>query len=137
MQYFARIAKANGRVIEVWSYEENASEDKEQSKIPINREEPRGAYDLDITNHAQKDEITTSLFYNGETNTFTEYPKGYVPPEPEPSLEEQLAALKEENQTLMLAIAEQYEKQLAAEENQQIIMLAIAELYETQTSAAL
>lgn len=136
MQYLARIAKTNGRVIELWVYEKNAEDESKQSKRPIDRETSGGAYDLDITEHEQKNEISPSLFYNDETNTFSEYPKGYVPPLPAPSLEEQLDALKAENQTLMLAIAEQYEKQLAAEENQQIIMMAIAELYETQTSAA-
>ena len=123
---YAIVKKSNMHVIEVCtSFEE----------ITFNEDEPMMA--IDITDHVQKQLVKELYYYNDETNTFSEYPKGYIPPEPEPSLEEQLAALKEENQTLMLAIAEQYEKQLAAEENQQIIMLAIAELYETQTSAAL
>lgn len=40
-----------------------------------------------------------------------------------------------DNQTVMLAIADLYERQLAAEESQQTIMMAIAELYEMQTGA--
>ena len=123
---YARVVKRNSKVTQIWQ----GTEEQCEPEYAL-------GYDVDITNHAQKDEIAFGWYHDNETNTFSEYPKGYIPPEPEPSLEEQLAALKEENQTLMLAIAEQYEKQLAAEENQQIIMLAIAELYETQTSAAL
>lgn len=41
----------------------------------------------------------------------------------------------QQNEVLMLALAEQYEKNLVIEENQQTIMLAIADLYESQNNA--
>lgn len=47
-----------------------------------------------------------------------------------------LAGLQNGSEITMLAIADLYERQLAAEESQKTIMLAIAELYETQTGNA-
>lgn len=126
MAYYARIAKVNGRVLELWEY----NDDQEQLDRPIEKGSSRGVYDLDITTHPQKKEINTNWFYNDDTDIFGDLPKDFVLLPEQPTTEERLADLQEKNQTLMLALAEQYEKQLATEENQQIIMLALAELYE-------
>lgn len=93
---------------------------------------------VDLTDHPQKDEVQKDWFYNEATNTFSPDGEVFFPEAEEPErvvtnaeLEAQNAELQVQNETLMLALAEQYEKQLVLEENQNTMMLAIAELYET------
>lgn len=128
MKTFARIARSNNQICNIW--------DEERPLFALSDNDP--VFDVEITDHPQLTIIHTLHFYHSDGN-FGEAPEGWVEPEPHLPIEEkllqQINGLQSENQTLMLAIAEQYEKQLAAEENQQIIMMAIAELYETQTSA--
>lgn len=93
---------------------------------------------VDVTD---KPEVSIGWDYDTETGIFTE-PEIVIPdppsePEPIPPspTEQKLTALQAENETLMLALAEQFEKQLTVEANQQTIMLALADLYETNTNA--
>ena len=104
---------------------------------------------VDLTDHLQKDEVQVDWFYDEVENTFSA--EGEIPyPEPEiaqptnTELLEEIEVTKtttkeinDQNQTLMLAMIDQYEEQLNLQDNQvstldnqEIIMLALSDLYE-------
>lgn len=75
MKIFARIAKANNQICNIW--------DENNPLFEIIESDP--VFDVEITNHSQLPIINSMNFYHSDGN-FGEAPEGWI--EPEPTLSE-------------------------------------------------
>lgn len=81
----------------------------------------------------EQDFDLTKKKYNKETQQWETYePEPQAQPEPQPTLEEQLSELQDNQLVMMDAMATSYEKETELSDNQLMIMDAIATLFETQ-----
>ena len=97
------------------------------------KDEISGVYFIDMSNHPQKDVVKEGWYYNPSDNSFSEKcPENLLEKLTQPTLEEQLSEVQDNQLVMMDAIATSYEKEAELSENQLVLMNAIASLYEAQ-----
>lgn len=101
--------------------------------VDVSKDIPN-VYFIDMSNHPQKDVVKEGWYYNPSDNSFSEKcPENLLEKLTQPTLEEQLSEVQDNQLVMMDAIATSYEKEAELSDNQLMIMDAIATLFEMQT----
>ena len=97
------------------------------------KDEISGVYFIDMSNHPQKGVVKEGWYYNPSDNSFSEKcPENLLEKLTQPTLEERVSELQDNQLVMMDAMATSYEKETELSDNQLMIMDAIATLFEPQ-----